>query len=105
METLNAFEVSWVLEIQPQGFAAAVCQPSVPLGEGSLARTDADSAGRPKMKGAVGWGVGSTLGWKENVTSCEGMLLRKRRKAAPAHTPGGSEPFRFPHLEAKLKLL
>lgn len=70
----------------------------------ALAHTDADSAGRPKMKGLWGGG-GSTLSWKENVTSCEGRLLRKRREAAPAHATGGSGPFTFPHLEAKLRLL
>lgn len=68
----------------------------------ALARTDADSAGRPKMRGARGGAGAPTLSWKENVASCEGRLLGKRRKAAPARTTGGSGPFRFPHLEGKL---
>lgn len=70
----------------------------------ALARTDADGAGRPKMKGAAG-GAPLRAGKKMSHHVSDRRLLRKRRKAAPAHTAGGAGPFRFPHLEAKLKPL
>lgn len=64
----------------------------------ALARTDADSARRPKI-GGRGRGE-APVSWKENVASCEEGLLGRRRKAAPAHTAGGTGPFRFLHLVA-----
>lgn len=93
----NAFEVFLGLGDTAQGLRFCVPALSAPRRRiwATLARTDADSTGRPKWGRRGRWS--SSVSWKENVASCERAAQHAQREAQ-----GLSD---FPHLEAKLRPL